>query len=30
MKDFSEDWRILINNFVIGGSVVIKVNDERW
>jgi hypothetical protein len=28
MKGFSEDWRALINNFVFGGSVAIKVNDD--
>jgi hypothetical protein len=28
MKGFSEEWRALINNFVFGGSVAIKVNDD--
>jgi hypothetical protein len=28
MKGFSEEWRALIRNFVSGGSVTIKVNDE--
>jgi mannosylglycoprotein endo-beta-mannosidase len=28
MKGFSEEWRALISNFVSGGSVAIKVNDE--
>jgi hypothetical protein len=28
MKGFSEDWRALINYFVFGGSVAIKVNDD--
>jgi hypothetical protein len=28
MKGFSEEWRALIRNFVSGGSVAIKVNDE--
>jgi hypothetical protein len=28
MKGFSEEWRALVNNFVFGGSVAIKVNDD--
>jgi hypothetical protein len=28
MKDFSPEWRALINDFVPGGSVSIKVNDD--
>jgi hypothetical protein len=28
MKGFSPEWRALINNFVSGGSVVIRVNDD--
>jgi hypothetical protein len=28
MKGFSDDWRALINSFVSGGSVFIKVNDD--
>jgi hypothetical protein len=28
MKGFSEEWRTLINNFVFGGSVAIKFNDD--
>ena len=28
MKGFSEEWRSLIHNFVSGGSVAIKVNDD--
>jgi hypothetical protein len=28
MKGFSPMWRALINNFVSGGSVAIKVNDD--
>jgi hypothetical protein len=28
MKGFSEEWRALIHNFVTGGSVAIKVNDD--
>ena len=28
MKGFFEEWRALINNFVFGGSVAIKVNDD--
>jgi hypothetical protein len=28
MKGFSEEWRALIHNFVFGGSVAIKVNDD--
>jgi hypothetical protein len=28
MKGFSNEWRALINNFVVGGSVAIKVNDD--
>jgi hypothetical protein len=28
MKGFSNEWRALINNFVSGGSVAIKVNDD--
>jgi hypothetical protein len=28
MKGFSEEWCALIRNFVSGGSVAIKVNDE--
>jgi hypothetical protein len=28
MKGFSDEWRALINNFVFGGSVAIKVNDD--
>jgi hypothetical protein len=28
MKGFSEEWCALINGFVSGGSVVIKVNDN--
>jgi hypothetical protein len=28
MKGFSPEWRALINNFVFGGSVAIKVNDD--
>jgi mannosylglycoprotein endo-beta-mannosidase len=27
-KGFSDEWRALINNFVFGGSVAIKVNDD--
>jgi hypothetical protein len=29
MKGFSDEWRALINNFVFGGSVSIKVNDDK-
>jgi hypothetical protein len=28
MKGFSDEWCALINSFVSGGSVTIKVNDE--
>ena len=28
MKGFSAEWRALIHNFVSGGSVAIKVNDD--
>jgi hypothetical protein len=28
MKGFSPEWRSLINNFVHGGSVAIRVNDD--
>jgi hypothetical protein len=28
MKGFSQEWHALINNFVFGGSVAIKVNDD--
>jgi hypothetical protein len=28
MKGFSPEWRALINDFVSGGSVTIRVNDE--
>ena len=28
MKGFSSEWRALINSFVSGGSVAIKVNDD--
>jgi hypothetical protein len=28
MKDFSLKWRALINDFVSGGSVAIRVNDD--
>jgi hypothetical protein len=28
MKGFSDEWRALIHNFVFGGSVAIKVNDD--
>jgi hypothetical protein len=28
MKGFSNEWRALINSFVSGGSVAIKVNDD--
>ena len=28
MKGFSDEWRALIRNFVSGGSVAIKVNDD--
>ena len=28
MKGFSEKWRAMIHNFVSGGSVAIKVNDD--
>ena len=28
MKGFSEEWRVLIHNFVTGGSVAITVNDD--
>jgi hypothetical protein len=28
MKGFSDEWRALINNFVFGGSVAIKINDD--
>jgi hypothetical protein len=28
MKGVSNEWRALINNFVVGGSVAIKVNDD--
>ena len=28
IKGFSEEWRALINNFIFGGSVSIKVNDD--
>jgi hypothetical protein len=28
MKGFSNEWRSLIHNFVSGGSVAIKVNDD--
>jgi hypothetical protein len=28
MKEFSEEWHALIHNFVSGGSVTIKVNDD--
>jgi hypothetical protein len=28
MKGFSEEWRALVHNFVTGGSVAIKVNDD--
>jgi hypothetical protein len=29
MKGFSDEWCALINNFVLGGSVSIKVNDDK-
>ena len=28
MKGFSPEWRALINDFVYGGSVAIRVNDD--
>jgi hypothetical protein len=28
MKGFSDEWRVVINNFIFGGSVTIKVNDD--
>jgi hypothetical protein len=28
MKGFSEEWRTLINKFVCGGGVAIKVNND--
>jgi hypothetical protein len=28
MKGFSPEWRALINNFIFGGSVIIKANDD--
>jgi hypothetical protein len=28
MKSFSDEWRALINSFMSGGSVAIKVNDD--
>ena len=28
MKGFSDEWHALIYNFVFGGSVAIKVNDD--
>jgi hypothetical protein len=28
MREFSNEWRALINSFVSGGSVAIKVNDD--
>ena len=28
MKGFSDKWRALVHNFVFGGSVAIKVNDD--
>jgi hypothetical protein len=28
MKGFSQEWRSLIKNFIFGGSVAIKVNDD--
>jgi retron-type reverse transcriptase len=28
MKGFSDEWRALIHNFIFGGSVAIKVNDD--
>jgi hypothetical protein len=28
MKSFSDEWRALINYFVAGGCVAIKVNDD--
>ena len=28
MKSFSTEWRALIDCFVLGGSVAIKVNDD--
>jgi hypothetical protein len=28
MKGFSDEWRALINSFVSGGSVAIKVNND--
>jgi hypothetical protein len=28
MKYFSGEWCALVNNFVFGGSVAIKVNDD--
>jgi hypothetical protein len=28
MKGFSDEWRALINYFVTGGSVAIKINDD--
>jgi hypothetical protein len=28
MKGFSDEWRTLINSFMSGGSVAIKVNDD--
>lgn len=28
MKDFSDKWRAWDNNFISGGSVAIKVNDD--
>jgi hypothetical protein len=28
MKGFSQEWRSLIHNFIFGGSVAIKVNDD--
>jgi hypothetical protein len=28
MKGFSDEWLALIHNFVFGGSIAIKVNDD--
>jgi hypothetical protein len=28
MKGFSDEWRALINSFVFGGSIAIKVNGD--
>jgi hypothetical protein len=29
MKGFSREWRALVNDFVSGGSVAIRVNDDN-